>query len=353
LRASGLTGPRATAPDEVVRRHGAMQAQEYPLAKWAIGQRADGLVDEDVDRALTEGSIVRTHVLRPTWHFVPREDLRWILALTGPRVRRGIDRRYRDLELDGRTLARCESAIAKALTGGNHLTRAEVGAVLDGARIDRSGQRLPFILTHFELEAMICSGGLSGKQHTYALVDERVPRGRRFDRDRALVELTRRYLKGHGPATVQDFRWWSSLTIADIRAALDALGSEVQREDVEGMTFWSLTATEEGAIPRGGVQLLHLYDELAVGYTQSRYLGDPRAERARAEWEGRNYPTGAMLHDGLIAGVWRRTLKRDSVVVEAFLYDNPTGRATRALAATADELARFVGRNADLRTTVV
>jgi hypothetical protein len=143
------------------------------------------------------------------------------------------------------------------------------------------------------------------------------------------------------------------LTMADIRAALAVLGAEVKSEDVEGMTFWFLTSTEGGAIPAGGIQLLHLYDELAVGYTQSRFPGDPRAERARAEWQGRTYPSGAILHDGLIAGVWRRTLNRDSVVVEAFLYEELKPRAARALAAVAYELARFVGRTADLRTTVV
>jgi hypothetical protein len=119
------------------------------------------------------------------------------------------------------------------------------------------------------------------------------------------------------------------------------------------MTFWSLAKAETKALPAGGIQLLHLYDELAVGYTRSRYLGDPWAERARAEWEGRNYPTGAILHDGVIAGVWRRTVKRDSLVVEAFLYERLKPRAARAIAEAADEFGRFLGKPSDLRTTVI
>jgi hypothetical protein len=343
-----LTGTRFATAEEVVRRHGAMQSQEYPLAKWAIGQRARGVVDEDVDRALATGSIVRTHVLRPTWHFVARDDLRWLLSLTGPRVQRHNERRYRELGLDNRTLHRCESVVASALEGGTHLTRNEIAEVLDTARIDRSGQRLPYIVGHCELEAVICSGGLSGKQHTYALVNERVPKARPFDRDEALAELARRYLAGHGPATVQDLRWWSSLTISDIREALGMLGSEAASEEIDGVTFWSLADPKSDAMPAKDVQLLHAFDELIVGYTQSRFFGDPRAELARAAWKDRGAPRGLLLFDGGIAGLWRRSAKADSIAVEAFLYESATPRLTRALGAAVDDLGRFLGTETSL-----
>jgi hypothetical protein len=355
LRASGLTGtgPGFVAPDEVVRRHGAMQAQEYPLAKWAIGQRAPSLVDEDVDRALSEGSIVRTHVLRPTWHFVAPDDLRWLLALTGPRVQRTAQRRLRQLGLDGRTLARCEAAIGSALEGGSRLTRNELGDVLDRAKVDRSGQRLPWVIIHCELEAIICSGGLSGKQHTYALVDERVPNDRSFDRDDALAELVRRYLAGHGPATVQDLRWWSSLTVADVKEALGILGSEAISEDIDGITFWSLAASERDPVPDPGVQLLHAFDELIVGYTLSRFFGDPRAELARAAWTDRTLPTGLVLHDGEIAGLWKRSVKKDSVTLQALLYGGVRRRFTQALEAAGEELGRFLALRPMVETSVL
>src|SRR5687768_17362075 len=161
---SRLTGDRFAAPDDVVRWHLAMQAQEYGPAKWSIGQRSTGLVDAEVDGAVAAGSIVRTHVLRPTWHFIARDDVRWLLALSGPRVQQGNAGRYRELGLDARARARGERLISSALAGGNGLTRNEIGDVLDAAKFDRSGQRLPYILMHCELEAVICSGGLSGKQ---------------------------------------------------------------------------------------------------------------------------------------------------------------------------------------------
>ena len=350
MRSSGLAGVPFADPVEVVRRHGAMQAQEYGLAKWAIGQRADGLVDEDLDRALSAGTIARTHVLRPTWHFVAREDLRWLLALTGPRVQRHNEPRCRELGLDHRTLSRSQSLIASALEGGNRLTRNEIADVLDGARIDRSGQRLPYILMHCELEAVVCSGGFSGRQHTYALVDERVPNDGRFDRDDALGELARRYLAGHGPATVRDLRWWSSLTVADIREALGMLGSEAASEEWGGITFWSLAASHEDPLEEGSVQLLHAFDELIVGYTHSRYFGDPRGESARAAWRDGTFPRGIILQGGRIAGHWRRTLEKDSVTIEALLYERMEARALRA---AADALGRFVGRRSNVETSLL
>ena len=336
------------APDEVVQWHGAMQAQDYGPAKWSIGQRATGVVEEDLDKALADGSIIRTHALRPTWHFVARSDLRWVLALTGPRVQRRNRSRYRELGLDGRTIARCERTISSALDGGR-LTRKEIGDVLDGARIDRSEQRLPYILMHCELEAIICSGGLTGKQHTYALVDDQVPIELGFDRDRALVELTRRYLTSHGPATIKDLRWWSSLTVSDIKGALNALGSEVRSEEIDGLTLWSMASEPSGPDLERGVHLLQTYDEIIVGYTESRFLGDPRAETARAAWGDRTLPTGVVILNGSIGGRWRRSLAaRDSVIVAIVLYERAKPRDVAALEDAADALGRFLGRKCEL-----
>ena len=344
LRNSRLSQPTFEAPDEVVRWHGAMQAQDYGPAKWSIGQRATGLIDEDLDHALAEGSIIRTHALRPTWHFLARPDVRWVLGLTGPRVQQNNRSRYRELGLDERTLARCERAISAALDGGR-LTRNEIGDVLDDAGIDRSGQRLPYILMHCELEAIICSGGLTGKQHAYALVDDRIPTDGGFDHDRALVELTRRYLTSHGPATIKDLRWWSSLTVSDIKEALNALGSEVRSEEIDGVTLWSMASERSEPEPERGAHLLQAYDEIIVGYTESRFLGDPRAETARAAWGDRTVPTGVVILNGGIGGRWRRTLAaKDTVVVGILLYERPKPRDVAALEDAADTLGRFLGR---------
>ncbi len=353
MRNSRLTGTSFHAPDEAVHWHGAMQAQDYGPAKWSIGQRSSGVVDEDLDDALASGSIVRTHVLRPTWHFVARDDLRWLLALTSPRVHKHNQRRYRELQLDERTLARCEALIASALEGGNRVTRETIAGILRAAGIDTSGQRLPYILMHCELEAVICSGGLVGKQHTYALVDERVPDDPRFDHDDALVELARRYLTSHGPATVQDLRWWSSLPVAQVKKALDMLGSEVQSETVDGVELWSIASDDTRPQRARGARLLHSYDELIVGYTDSRFFGDPRAAAARAAWRDRSLPTGIVLLDGGVCGHWRRTMGKDAIRVEVLVYEALKPGEVRALEAAAKNLGQFVGRRVALEAELL
>ena len=341
MRNSRLTGTGFTTPDEAVGWHLAMQAQDYGPAKWSIGQRSKGLTGRDLDEALASGSIIRTHVLRPTWHFVAREDLRWLLALSGPRVQQGNAGRRRELGLDDRTLARCEKVIASALEGDNRSTRNEIGAVLDDAGIDRSGQRMAYILMHCELEALIGSGGLAGKQQTYVLLDGRLPKGHRFDRDQALVELVSRYLTSHGPATVKDMSWWSGLTMSDLRKALDLLGSEVRQGSVDDLELWLLAS--DGVAPPSvrGAHLLQTYDELVVGFTESRFFGDPAGEKARAAWGDRTFPSGLLLLNGRVGGHWRRTIERGSIQVEVHLYEDPKRGEAKTVEAAAEDLGRF------------
>ncbi len=347
LRNSRLTGSTFDAPEDVVRWHGAMQGQDYGPTKWAIGQRcAATVVDADVDRALEVGSVVRTHVLRPTWHLVGREDVRWMLALTGPRIQRGNERRYRELGLDARLRARCVRVIASALARGP-MTRDEIADLLAARGLDPAGQRMPYILMHCELEAVICSGGLRGRQHTYALLDDRVPLDDRpFDREAALVELTCRYLASHGPATAQDLAWWSGLTVADVSRALGEQGDDVTSQVLDGLTFW-MTASEPARAPTvRGVHLLHAYDELLVGFRPSRFFGDPRAEETRAAWSEPGPPRGVMLSNGRIAGLWRRTIAARALRIEMHPYQRLPPGVIRALEAAGGRYGRFVDRPA-------
>jgi hypothetical protein len=341
---SRLIGDRFASPDEAVRWHLAMQAQEYGPAKWSIGQRSTGLVDADLDAAVAEGSIVRTHVLRPTWHFVARDDIRWLLALSGPRVQQGNAGRNRQLGLDARTLTRAEKVVTSTLEGGNRLTRDELATEFDRRKLDRGGQRMPYLLMHCELVGLIGSGGRKGKQHTYALLDERVPADPRpFDRDDALVELVRRYLGSHGPATVKDMSWWSGLTMTDIRRAIDVLGDEVASDEVDGLSFVSASSERSARPPSAsGAHLLQTYDELVVGYTESRFHGEAVGDLARQAWNDRTYPTGVFLLRGRVFGHWRRTLDAKRIRVAIHTYAETTAADERSLGSAAKRLGRFV-----------
>ena len=343
MHASRLTGEPFPTPVDVVRHHLAMQAQEYGPAKWSIGQRSTGLADADLDRAVDDGAIVRTHILRPTWHFVAREDLRWLMALSGPRVQQGIAGRYRRLGLDAKSLDRATKLIVRELDGGVRRTRDQLAEVLDRSRFDRAGQRMPHILMHGELELVIGSGGLDGKKQTYVLLDGRLPSGRPLARDEALRELVRRYLGSHGPSSQKDLSWWSGLTIGDLRRALTDLGDEVRSEEADDLTLWSLSSADPRPPAPRGAQLLQTYDELVVGYTESRFAGDDKAELARAAWMERSLPTGLLLLGDRVGGHWRRTFERGGVRIDAHLYDEPTAAEAKAVNAAAARFGRFVG----------
>ena len=349
LRAQRLSGAGCARPEDVVGWLGAVQAQDYGPAKWAVGRRQKHATDASVERAFAEGRILRTHVLRPTWHFVVPADIRWLLAATAPRVQAGNAGRYRQLGLDAATLGKSEKLLVGALGGGEHLTRKELADVLVAGGVAVDGQRLPHLLMNAELGALICSGARRGLQHTYALLEERAPQACELPRDEALAELARRYFASHGPATAKDFATWASLTLAEVRASLEAAGSALRREEIGGVAFWS--AADEPrrapALRSPTVRLVQGYDEYVMGYTETKRM----LARPGTTWTPATPPVfGLMiLLDGRSAGFWKRTVRKDEVVVEAALLEPLEAAQTRALEEEAARYGAFLG----LAATVV
>ena len=225
-----LSSSELEKPADVVRWLGAVQAQDYRAAKWALALRMRSATHARVEAAFNNGEIIRTHLLRPTWHFVTPEDIRWMLALTGPHVNRKCVGTYRRFEIDDAVFKRSCKVFIKSLQGGRHLTRAELRAALNKAGVAADDTvRMGHILLRAELNGLICSGPRAGKQFTYALLDERVPPGKTLTREEALAELTRRYFNSHGPATLPDFIWWSGLSAADARHGLELAGEKETR----------------------------------------------------------------------------------------------------------------------------
>jgi hypothetical protein len=288
----------------VVRHLLAVQSQDYPNAKWGVAQRLDRVADAELDRAFDAGGFVRTHVLRPTWHFVAPEDLRWLLALTGGRVHKANAYQYRVLEIDRALAARSRAVIERALRGGVALTREELGARLAEAGIPATGVRLAYLVTDAELEAVVCSGPRRGRRHTYAVLEERLPPAPPRTRDEALAELGRRYVEGHGPAQVADLSWWSGLTVAEARAALESATPPLVRETVDGRTFYASPAAPSASHTRPAVHLLPNYDELLVAFRDRSDALDPRLPPAA------RLPQVILSHvvvrDGLVVGSYRR-----------------------------------------------
>ncbi len=256
-----VAGTPFDKPEDVIEWLGCVQSQDAIGARWSVGQRAANCTDADVAAAFDAGKILRTHVLRPTWHYVTPENIRWVLQVTAPRVHALNAYMYRQTELDGPLFARAHQLFIDALEGGKHLTRTELAAVLAGGGIVAEKVRLASIIMHAELEGLICSGAVRGKQHTYALLAERAPEATRLDDDEALAALTLRYFTGHGPATAQDFAWWSSLALTTIRRGLEMVGTNLLREELDGQTYW-FSANAQHPTPQSlFAYLLPEYDE--------------------------------------------------------------------------------------------
>jgi hypothetical protein len=345
-----LSGPPLASPEAVVRWLGAVQSQDYGPGKWSVSHRTVGVDDADMDRLFAEGAILRTHVLRPTWHFVLPEDIRWLLALTGPRVQVTNAHRYRQLELDGATLTRSTARLVRALQDGRHLTRKELATTLESDGINTDGQRLAYILMNAELNGVICSGPLKGKQHTYALLDERALRAKRLSGDEALAELTLRYFTSHGPATAKDFRWWSSLTATEIKRGLEMVAPKLLHQVFDGVSYWFAPSVPHPPPMSPTARLVQAYDEYIVGYSESKYVLDLSGQ---ARWMARVRPVfnGVVILDSQVAGYWRRTQRKDAVLIEAALHTPFDEAQTRALHAAAEGYGAFLGLAARVVTT--
>ena len=325
-----LTVPGPAKPAHVVRQLGAVQAQDYAGAKWALALRTkEAATDAAVERAVDAGTIVRTHVLRPTWHFVAACDLRWMLALTGPRISRALASYNRVLEITPAVIRRSHAAITKALEGGRHLTRAEVAAVLSRAKVGAlTGHRFGRLLAQAEVDAIVCSGARRGKHSTYALLDERVTAAPGIERDTALAELARRYFPTRGPASAHDFAWWSGLTVADARRAVAILGRELEPIDVGGRPFW-MSAGAKAPPRKPCAHLLPNYDEYFIGFVDRSAIGRRLGSVERVTG-GNALLNHIATVNGQIVGGWKRTAAGPRVTLR---FDLPSrlSRAERAL----------------------
>ncbi len=341
-----------TDPAAVVGWLGAVQAQDYGMATWAVGQRLNGGSAAQVEQAFDDGAILRTHALRPTWHFVTPADIRWLLDLTAPRVRQQLSYYDRQLEVDAALLSRAYAIIGRALTDGRQLVRSELGAALQAEGIDTSdNQRLGHMLMHAELSGLICSGARRGKQQTYALLAERAPDAKILPREEALAELTRRYFRGHAPATLKDFAWWSGLTVADAKQGVELIAGELENVEIGGETYWFASDLPTAPPPVKRIAyLLPNYDEYVVGYTDRSPIYDPVHDQ-HLDARGNFLFNHTVVLDGQVVGIWRRTLKKAAVIVALQPFGALTPEQERAVTDAAQRFADFLGLSLTLDFT--
>lgn len=341
LQHQRLLGERWSSPLEVLRAQGAIQAQEYAVAKWSLAQRsANEPLEGEIDALLAAGKILRTHVLRPTWHFVTAEDLRWIVTLTAPRVHAFNAYYYRKLGLDEEVVALSQKLLKKALSGGKALERKQISEIFAQNKLDADGLRFTYFLMRAELDLLLCSGPMRGKQQTYALLDERAPlkNSLKLSGDEALAELARRYFSTRGPATAKDFAWWSSLTLKEIKRAVEL--AKLSRLESDGLTYFyagELELAKKSASPRA--HLLQGYDEYVIAYSESRDLLN-LAGRAGIVPPGKVQYTHAVTLDGQVVGHWRRDPKIAGAI-EAYFAEPLSAKEERAVEAEKEAYRRF------------
>jgi hypothetical protein len=344
LAVQRLSSAPLADPVDVVRLLTCVQAQDAPLARFSLGLRT-GLDDARIRAALDSGAIVRTHVLRPTWHFVAAEDLRWILALTTPKVVSGMAARHRQLEITPEVVTASERVLSDALARRTALTRPELGTRFAAAGLPSGNEQVGHLLGLAELHGLICSGPLRGAAHTYLLVDDVAPPAAPLDRADAIRELTRRFFAGHGPASERDLNRWTKLTLTEIRSALTDLAGELESTEVEGVQLWSGSDAPPARAAAPRAYFVPVFDELYLSYPKlnlPRLAGHPRGDGPHFFAE---HGMGIVICDRLDVGWWKRKeVGPDRLELDLHLSPELDAAQCAAIELAAEQLAKFTGR---------
>ena len=345
LRSQHLVSPHAGSARAVVGSLLAVQAENSGQAAWAVASRTRHPDRAALATLLDEGAVIRTHVLRPTWHFVLAEDIGWLLDLTGPRVRRVTGQQLRTAHgLDDRAVDRAIAAVLETLAGRAYRTRRQLAGELQQQGVPAGGQLLMILLAHAELDGLICSGPVVDGEHTYALMSERVPPSRRLDRTEALAALALRYFTGHGPATERDLAYWATLTLGDVRAGLEQVRDRLDTFRHDGHTYWHAPGDPPGGPQQPAGHLLQILDETYRGYQQSRWVLDAAGNVPRT----RETAAGMALVDAQLLATMRRSVAADHVRFELRPHRELTPAEVEAVEHAATRYGRYLGLDAAL-----
>lgn len=336
--------------EQVVANLGAVQAQDYAGALWAIGLRLRNGTLAQVEKAIEEKSIVRTWPMRGTLHFVAAKDVRWMLKLLAPRVMSGLTARHKELELDEEVFNRSRELIVRALEGGKQLTRPEMYRVLEDGKVAPTGQRGIHILGWFSQHGLLCQGPYRDKQPTFALLDEWLPSVKELGKEEALTELTKRFFNGHGPATLADFERWAGLRTSEAKRGLETVKSELRREDTAGQTYWLSVKETPAPIEKTGVYLLPGFDEFMLGYKDRTAILDPQYSDKIVPG-GNGVFISTIVSNGRVVGLWKRApnAKKDKIKITPVPFTSLTPDEKEGLEGAAAHYGRFLG----IKTEVV
>lgn len=342
LTSQAIHQPTFSNPTDVVAWFGAMQGQDFLAAKWAVGLRLPSATDLTIDAAIANRSIIRTWALRGTLHLLAASDVRWVLDLLRPRLHRLSDSYLRKLAISIADLTTSYNVMSQTLQGHRELTRSELTDALQQARIKHIPINL--LLCRAAFDGLICCGVRQGSENTYTLLDEWVPPSPTLAKDEALGELTKRYFMSHGPATLQDFVWWSGLTVGEARSGIDAVQSQLTQESINGQTYWMANQSPVTTDLSRTVHLLPSFDEYLVGYKdRSAALGSLDFNQVSSAGNGIFFPI--VLINGRVVGTWKRTIKKETVSLQTNLFESLRNEHTLALTDVSKKFSRFIAKS--------
>jgi len=329
--------------NDVVSWMGAMQAQDYAMSKWAIGQRMLGSTDEIIEKVLNDALIIRTHVLRPTWHLISAEDVYWMLELTAPRIKSSMKSRDKQLGLTTEVYNKTFGLLEKELSDGANLSREQIAGILNAAGIKTDENRLSHILMGAELQGLICNGSRKGNKLTYGLLSERVPVRKIFSRDESLAELAKRYFTSHGPATLKDFAWWSGLSATDATKALNFVASDFRFETVGSEKYWLKPPASSFSESPDSVHLLPAFDEYLISYHDRSAALELAHNRKAVSNNGIFYPV--IVLNGQVTGTWKRTIRKNKVKIETSFFAAINKKSGSLIEKEIEVYSRFLNKS--------
>ena len=326
---------------ELVSWMGAVQAQDFPASKWAVGIRLPGSIEKSVEAAIDSGEIIRTHVLRPTWHLVSAEDVYWMLELSAPQIKTAARSRDRELGLTDNTISHCNNLLEMWLRDGNFLPREELIKRLADAGFSNDNNRVSHILMRAEIEGIIGSGPTKAGKQTYALLAERVSMKKLMKRDEAAAELARRYFTSHGPATLPDFAWWSGLPVKECRQAIEAIKTDFVTEIIDGETYLFHSAVTVPKTENESIYLLPAYDEFIISY-KNRTATLTYENHLKAV-SNNGFFRPVIIHNGQVIGVWKCSIKKDNAILETDYFGSPGKTIQKQVEKEFEKYVRFLG----------
>jgi hypothetical protein len=334
-------------PGEVVKWFGAMQAQDFLSALWAVGLRLKDASENLIEKAIADKRIVRTWPMRGTLHLLVPEDVRWMLKLLTPRIIARAATNYRNEDLDEKTFIKSKKVLEKVLQG-KQLTRPEVYEALQQNKISTAGQRGLHIIGRLAQEGLICMAARQGKQHTFALLDEWVPNGKTLTHEESLAELAKRYFTSHAPATIQDFSWWSGLTLTESKKAVDMVSRYWQKEMIDGIAYYMPKDITVVKLKSPGGFLLPNFDEYLVAYKDRTAALDLKYNKNVIGAAGNGILSAVIIINGKVAGTWKRVIKKDSVSVQLNPFVSLTNVQQTAISKVVKLYGKFLKMKVEL-----